>query len=350
VVAERWLLIETFGGEQHDEPAVIAVGGVPKRMVPLAAVLGRGRYLNDVRALVARVVASGQPVRTMSTDGRRRLVGDPLIAFSGLVHGVYAWTGDPAEEPPARDPAGAWYFNLTTGKIGGSDDLLDLYGVAPQDRRSERMLAEAFNRLITNADEAAGLAVIVKAQPGDEHQATWTVRRDDGQLRAVNFACRSVQELNPDGDPEVVLRGISHDIGEADSTPSAPPRQVLAQQVLDAQKEPGKHRAIANLRTLALLRWLDDPMPGLAWQNDGQYAPGFHPDDLPAAKAMSKALARDTRATDVLRLRSVTGAWMPVRVEACVLRLDQDTTAALVTLSASPGVRVEPVDPPPSGF
>jgi hypothetical protein len=24
--------------------------------------------------------------------------------------------------------AGAWYFNLTTGAIGGSDDLLDLYG------------------------------------------------------------------------------------------------------------------------------------------------------------------------------------------------------------------------------
>ena len=335
-MAERWLLIETFGGEGHDEPTVIGVGGVPKRMVPLASVLGRGRYLNDIRALVARVTASGQPVRTTTGDGRRQLIGDPLIAFTGRVHGVYAWVGDPDDDPPVRDPAGAWHFNLTTGKIGGSDDLLDLYGVAPGERRSERMLAEAFERLITNADEAAGLAVIVRAQPGVEHQATWTVRRDDGQLRAANFACRTVQEFGNDGAPQTVLRGITHDIGEADNTPSAPPRQVLAQQVLTAQKEPGKYRAIVNLRTLTLLRWLDDPMPGLAWENNSEHTPAIHPDDLVVAKEMSSGLATARRVTDDLRLRSLTGGWMPVSVEAVLLLLDQHTTAALVTISAAP--------------
>jgi hypothetical protein len=42
---------------------------------------------------------------------------------------------------------------------------------------------------------------------------------------------------------------------------------VLAQQVLAAEQEPGKHRTIVNLRTLTLLRWVDDPMPGIVWEN-----------------------------------------------------------------------------------
>jgi len=58
-MADRWLLIETFGGEGHSEPSVIAVGRTVKKMVPLASLLGRGRYLDDVRALVARV--AGDP-------------------------------------------------------------------------------------------------------------------------------------------------------------------------------------------------------------------------------------------------------------------------------------------------
>lgn len=332
-MAARWLLIEGFGGDGHDEPTVIGVGSTPKHMVALSTVLGRGRYLDDMRALVARVLTSGEPVRTTSHDGRRQLIGDPLIAFSGRTHGVYAWMGGLDETPPPRDPAGAWHFNLTTGKIGGSDDLLDLYGVPPEERRTERLVAEAFTRLVTNADEAAGLAVIVRAQPGVDHQATWTIRRDDGQLRAANFACRSVAELNAEGQTETILRGITHDIGEAEKTPSAPQPMVLAERVLAAEREPGTYRAIVNLRTLTLLRWLDEPMPGVAWQNDAPHPPAIHPDDIPIAKQMSDQLATEAKASDHLRLRAVTGEWMEVAVEANLLLLDQHTTAALVTVS-----------------
>lgn len=337
-MADRWLLIETFGGEGRLEPTVIGVGNTPKHMVPLSSVLGRGRYLDDVRALVARVAATGEPVRTTTSDGTRQLVGDPLIAFSGRVHGVYAWFGPHRDEPPPRDPAGAWYFNLTTGKIGGSDDLLDLYAVAPEDRRTERVTAEAFGRLITNADESAALAVIVNARPGAEHQATWSVRRDDGQIRAANFAARAVVETTPDGEKHVVVRGITHDIGPAETTPSAPPRMVLAQQVLAAEQEPGKHRAIVNLRTLTLLRWVDDPMPGIAWENHAEHPPGIHPDDLAVAKQMSTQLATAGRVGRALRLRGTSGEWVTVQVEASLMLLDQHTTAALVTLfGPSPG-------------
>lgn len=41
----KWMLVETFGGA---EPSVIGVGSTPRRMVPLEAVLSRGRSLNAV--------------------------------------------------------------------------------------------------------------------------------------------------------------------------------------------------------------------------------------------------------------------------------------------------------------
>jgi hypothetical protein len=56
------------------------------------------------------------------------------------------------------------------------------------------------------------------------------------------------------GQEETIVRGITHDIGAAEQTPSAPPRMVLAQQVIAAEKQPGKHRAIINLRQLTLIR------------------------------------------------------------------------------------------------
>ena len=335
-MATRWLLIATFGDEERDDPTVIGVGSVPKAMIPLATVLGRGRYLDDVRAVIARVLASKEKVITLSSDGRRRMIGDPLIAYSGLVHGLYFWMGAPEENPPARDPAGAWYFNLTTGKIAGSDDLLDLYGVPAEERRKERNTAEAFERLQTNADESAALAKIVRAEPGTLHQATWTVKRDDDELRAANFACRMVRQTAEDGSPEVCLRGITHDIGPADQTPSAPAPLVLAKQVLLAERDPGEHRAIVDLRNFRLVRWLDDPMPEVAWEADCLYEPAIHPEDLPKAKAMSAALAAPGAVVKTLRLRTIEGDWIPVDVEARLLLLDQLTTAALVTVTASP--------------
>lgn len=338
-MANRWLLIETFGGPGHDEPSVIAVGRTVKRMVALTSVLGRGRYLDDVRALVTRVSASAAPVRAMTGDGRRQMRGDPLTVPGGRVHGAYVWLGEPGEDAPARDPAGAWFFNLTRDVTVRSDDLMDLYGVPPGHRQYEARIAEMFDRLVTNSDEAYGLSLLVRSQPGDEHQATWAVRRGDGQLRAANFACRVMAEPGASGQMEVIVRGITHDIGAAGETPSAPPRMVLAQQVIAAEKQPGRHRAIMNLRRLTLIRWVDDPLPGVAWRLDGQHQPAIHPDDLPSAKQMSADLATGARVEGQLRVRSEAGDWIPVAVEANLMVLDQHTTAALVTVS-----RVRPAE------
>ena len=51
-MAGRWLLIETFGGEDRREPTVIGMGSVPKGMVAMSSVLGRGRHLSELMAAV----------------------------------------------------------------------------------------------------------------------------------------------------------------------------------------------------------------------------------------------------------------------------------------------------------
>src|SRR5664279_4278840 len=87
-------------------------------------------------------------------------------------------------------------------------------------------------------------------------------------------------------------RGITHDIGPAEETPAATPPVVLEQRLLDSMAEPGLYRAIINLKTLRIIRWLDDPMPGLGWEMDEHNPlPWIHDDDLPAAHALTAGLA-----------------------------------------------------------
>ncbi len=167
-MADRWLLVETFGGGEGRDPTVIALGQTAKRMVALKSVLGRGGYIRPVREMIDQVAATGEAFRGMTPDGRRRLIADPLISFAGRVNGVYAWAGRAGEQPPPRAVAGAWYFNRTTRLIGGSDGLLDLYGVAPEDRERQRLTAEAFTRLLPGNDHSAALALLVRAEPGND--------------------------------------------------------------------------------------------------------------------------------------------------------------------------------------
>lgn len=327
----KWLLVDTFGGQPT--PSLIAVGSTPKKMIPLASVLARGHHLDLVQAAVAQAASSGTPIELPTDDQARRAIAVPLKAFTGHVHGVIVWVGTANEAPPGRDPAGAWHFNLTTDTIGGSTELLDLYGVAPENRQTERATAEAFERLIPNADATAAMAKIVRSQPGEEHQAVWGIRRDDGQLRAGHFSCRAVEETH-DSQKQIVLRGITHDIGPAEQTPAAPPPPVLEQRLIESMAEPGAHRALVNLKTLRILRWIDTPMPRLAWRHNPETPPPerwIHPEDQAAAEKLSTSLNRG-HAEATLRLASTDGDWMPVNIVANIVLLDQHTTAGLFTM------------------
>ncbi|ROP37294.1 GAF domain-containing protein [Saccharothrix texasensis] len=343
-MATDWLLIETFGGHRR-EPTVIAVGSSPRNMVPIRSILGRGPFFADVLALIARVIESGNSEEVATITGKRRVIGHPVKTYGDRVHGVYAWVGRLNDEPPRRNPAGAWHINITRHISSRSDDLLRLYGTEAGNWRNEHDLAElfAYGRLQTNSDESKALAMLVNATAGAEHQATWTVKRDDGVRRAAHFACRCVEVPTVEGGTELIVRGITHDIGLSESVPTAPPSApvLLAQQVVAAEATPGRWRAIVDLRTMRLLRWLDDPLPGIAWKLDTPHRPGIHRQDLRTAVGMSNALAACGRARGSLRLRAENGEWIRVHATAALMLLDQHTTAALVTLTMPNGDKVD---------
>lgn len=328
-MTNSWVLIETFGGA---EPSVIGVGSSPKGFVSLHRLFRSASTRDDALAATADVLTTGSLVDRSSRDGHRRVVAEPLRIFSGRTHGAWVWLGQRDEAPPPRDAAGAWQFNLTNSTASGSNDLLDLYLVPQDERETQRALAGAFTRLVTNRDESEAMAKIVQSAPGTTHQAVWTVRRDDGELRAAHFSCRMIAEDGVSG-TEVILRGITHDIGPADEISIAPPPTILEHRVLASTKE-GEYRALVNLRTLNLLRWYNSkPAPNICWENlPDEPAPAIHPDDVPIAKQMSNALARE-RTNGMLRFRTLDGRWKPMTVDAVLVSLDQHTTAALVTLT-----------------
>jgi hypothetical protein len=336
----RWLLVETFSGEGR-QPSVIAKGRNAIWMVPLASVLRKSRYAQEAGTLVLRAASQGAPLRATSGDGQRKLIAVPLLPVGGRVHGVHAWIGAQAEQPPARAGAGAWYLSLTSGRLDSSVELHQLYGIKPGDRARPRLAAEAFERLLPAADEGRALGVLVRGRPGDEYQGTWTIRRDDGHLRQITISCRTVTQLTPGRRPEVIARGIAHDTSLDASTP-APGRLLLERQVLIAEQQPGSYRVIVHPRNLRALRWIDHPPPGLACTGRGTYAPAIHPDDIPTARKMAEKVAAGGRAEQTLRLRDDHGGWMQVGVAASQLLLDHNTSAALVTLSltASPKTTV----------
>lgn len=325
----KWLLVETFGSVP---PTVIGMGGSPRSMTPLTKALNQGGSLREVESAIANVKETKLPLDVVSKN--RRVVAVPLISYRGDVHGIHVWSGQLGETPPPRDTAGAWYFNLTTDVIGGSDELLDLYGVPADKRQHARVTAEAFTRLLANVDFAAGLAKLVRSEPGEEHQAIWTVIRDDGARRAAHFSFRAVAETNTLGKQEVVLRGITHDLGPAETSPAAPPPIVLEQRLLESMAEPGQHRAIVNLKTFRILRWLDEPMQDLGWEMDERNPlPWIHDDDLPLARSLASTLGKATKATATLRFRGRDASWLPLVVVANLVLLDEHTTAALFTLT-----------------
>jgi hypothetical protein len=135
-----------------------------------------------------------------------------------------------------------------------------------------------------------------------------------------------------------VIRGITQAIGPVVAAPGAPaPLVTIEQRVVAAEYRPGWHRAIVDHASLSLVRWVDPPMPGIAWEIDAPHRPAIHRADLRRAREMSARLATSSHVEGVLRLRTTDGGWQAVQVTASLMLLDQHTTAALVTLSAPPG-------------
>ncbi|WP_405164754.1 DUF5593 domain-containing protein [Nocardia sp. NBC_01499] len=327
------MLLEMFDDRR---PTVIAVGRSPKKFVPLDRIINHRLTLSETKAAIAEVAVTYQQVDRISSDGSRRTVAVPLLISAQRLHGVMVWSGPPNEALPQRDPAGAWYFNITEGTSTRSDDLLDLMGIPVEERDAirEHSIAAVFaDPLTPNYNEqGTALARIVRADEGQETQQVWTIRRPDGELRGAHYSCRMVHKTGSGGNVERLLRGITHDIGPATETAVAPPPIILEHRVLAVAADDGEYRVIMNTRTLQMLRWMGPPMPGIAWEAlEDEPAPAIHPDDVAVARVMSDGL-RAGRTAGRVRVRSLDGGWTALAAKAVLMPLDQSTTAALVTI------------------
>lgn len=326
----EWCLVETFGLKP---PTLVGLGSRPRSMVPLDKFFARSRTsLAMAHRALEHVTAAAQPYDVTTSAGRRCLA-HPLSAYDGQVNGAWLWLGGPGDAGPAvpHDIAGAWYFNLSSFEVAGSDELLDLYRQPMEQRRTKRAMGEAFTRLTAGPDASEALAKIVQSVPGTEHQAIWTVVCDDGARRAAHFSCRALPHETQDGS-QIVLHGITHDIGPADDVPQAPHLAVLERRVLDAAAESGTHRAIVDVRTGRIIQWVDSPPSTIDWAVPGIDI--FHPNDAEVVHNLNRLV--DGAVTRSIRLRGTDAEWTAVNVTSQPMLLDNSTTAALWTIDVNP--------------
>lgn len=247
----EWLLIELFGHEP--DPTIIGRGSTVKNFVSLESVIKSATH----RAVVSTALDSikdGTPSPHDFIQGCTRYIFLPLLDFVGhtqavLVH--YGGSAIPVKAPPA---CGAWHFNATTGEASGSCELLNMYRAPEESRRNARPMHEAFERLVGN-DPLATRKLIDK-RPGTTHQATETVRCDDGSLWVANYSCRFGQA--PGG--QILLHGVTRKVGTYEPGSNAPNPFDLAHQVADAEHQADTYRTIIDPTTGNLLRSYD-PYP-----------------------------------------------------------------------------------------
>ncbi|SHV17728.1 Uncharacterised protein [Mycobacteroides abscessus subsp. abscessus] len=324
-MAQDWLLIETLGSE----PTVVAVGKQAKKMIPVPAILSKNRHLPVVADAIKGSISARTPALFPVPGTDRVIHTHPLILTTGEVHGTHLWLGNKDMEPPARPPAGAWAWNLSTGGVNLNAEALTVNGITDREPGEGGNIAESFRFIEPNPDEADALAKLVNAEDGASHCATWVGKGEDQQLRRVHFSARIL--VDPSTSHRLV-RGLNINTGpDTPVTPEQRPR-ILEQRLLAATAEPGTYRAIINLRDLTLLKWVDEPMPEIAWGYDPENNRKLHPDDIPIARDMKSGL-RDTPKTEgVLRIRGTNGQWVRVHVTANLTLLNEYTNAALVTI------------------
>ena len=105
----------------------------------------------------------------------------------------------------------------------------------------------------------------------------------------------------------------------------------LAQRILNGLSEPGVHRAIVDLGTWTLLKWLDEPCPFYDWRSRDDGEPLVHPDDDDEVAAMTADFGVRP-ASRVLRLRANGGGWTPVHVTVHRIELEEGVYAGLLSL------------------
>ena len=316
-----WLLVETLG----TEPVVVAQGRQMKSLVPIGAFLRRNPNLAAIQTAIAETVANGNSLASITPKSDRVIRTEPVVMSDGKVHGVHVWIGPVDAEPPERPIPGPLAWDMTTGVATDTVESLTNSGMDPDEERTHgRAFAEDLPSRDLNRDEARVLALAIDPAPDRTYCTSWDFTDKQGNFRRVGFVARTAMETADDGTEHLIARAMNLE-GELDE--AAAPTDHLAQRILNGLSQPGVHRAIVDLGTWHLLRWLDDPCPYYDWRQNAQ----FHPDDQWQLEPMTAEF--ETGATSrVLRLPGVDGGWVPMHVTVNRVELDNGVFAGLISV------------------
>lgn len=319
-----WLLVETLG----DEPAVVAQGTQTKNLVPISVFLRRNPHLMAIQSAIGETVRAGKGLSSITPKHDRVICTEVVQMTDGRIHGVHVWSGPPDLDPPERNVPGPLKWDLTNGIATDTAESLSNSGLDPATEATHgRAFAEDLPTRDLNPSETRVLAVAIKPEPGRTFCSTWDVTDHEGNAIAVGFVARIMLESD-DGRERLICRAMNWRAARDQAT-IAP--GDLAQRILNGLAQPGVHRAVVDLTSWRLLKWLDEPCPFYDWHSRDDGEPLVHPDDDDEVGAMT-AEFDTTSASRVLRLRANGGGWTPVHVTVHRVELEDGVFAGLLSL------------------
>lgn len=321
-----WLLVETLGVE----PAVVAEGQQTRNLVPISAFLRRNPNLMAIQAAIGETVQSGKSLSSLTAKSDRVIRTEVVRMTDGRIHGVHVWIGPLDEAPPDRPVPGPLKWDLTNGIATDTPESLLNSGLDPAVESTQgRAFAEDLPTRNLNPSEAKVLAAAIKPEAGRSFCSTWNVTDHAGAPITVGFAARVLEEADDAGRERLICRAMNW--RSVQDGCAAPPPNDAGQRVLDGVAQPGVHRALVDLKTWNLLKWLDDPCPFYDWHARGAGHAMVHPDDELEMASMATDFDSGV-ASRVLRLRAVDGGWTPIHVTAHRVEIEDGVFAGLLSL------------------
>lgn len=320
-MAHSWLLLETLG----DDPLVVAQGRALKNLVPLRAFLRRSPFLDVVVNAVAQAVRTGEGASEVLTAQHRVICTEPVKMSDGRVHGVQLWSGPSGIEVPERPLVGALVWDFSTGLATDTRESLICSGIDPD---AEPMRPRAFAEAMMtcrdfNASETEALSLTISAEPGQRICTSWDIVDSDGKPINVPFVACANPEVMPDGTTHMISRAMNWR-GERLNSAGSP--DDLAHRILAGLAAPGVHRALVDINTWTLLKWVDDPCPYYDWPRSI-----VHPDDQVLVDELTAELAVGP-SSRILRLKTYEDTWVHIHVTVNRVQLDERATAGLASL------------------
>jgi len=313
-------------------PTIVAMDGHPKSWMPLRNFRHtRNRLVADeVRSAVRTVRESAEAVDSVLQPWRgqrARVLGRPVLGFSGAVHAVQIWVGDADTDTPGRAAAVAaieWSarshsIELNTQSVGG-------YAEHPV-LTHRRLIAPRALQDVVDIDPLLPFLVKALAPTPDDHwDGTANFQRRD-HLRIVRMVMRSMPAPHHEA-----CRGLAHDVTATSPPPMTSP---LITHTLNAVTSQATRTAVAviDLNTSRVVSWITHPVPDIQWAGvvDDRHTP--HPDDMVRIFQAYDTIRGGAAQIEVpnVRLRRTDGAWTVVNCRGTALRSPNGVPQLILT-------------------